>query len=80
MRRVSFVPLFLVLVLAASIPTLATEKTIWQLGKVDQSSHEFASVPRGGLAEPVVVHLGSGSEEMQWSDYHFNLNGSWKAL
>jgi hypothetical protein len=70
MRPVSLLPLGLALVLSTSIPTLATERVIWQLGKVDQSSHEFASVPRGGLTEPVVVRLGSGKEEKRWPAYH----------
>ena len=67
MRRIA---LFLVLVLAASIPTLATENVIWQLGKVDQSFHEFAYVPPDGLPEPVVVRLGSGNEAKQWPGFH----------
>jgi len=37
------------LVFSASSATLAAEKVIWQLGKTDQSSHEFASVPGGNL-------------------------------
>ncbi|MBZ5586596.1 MAG: hypothetical protein LAQ30_31300, partial [Acidobacteriia bacterium] len=57
------------LLICLSIGASAAETTVWRLGAIDSSAHEFAAAPNESAALPVVVRMGQGNEEKQWPGF-----------
>ncbi len=69
MRRFSLLLFSLILSVSFSVSALAAERVIWQIGKPDNSDHEFAPGPSVESRAPVVVKIGTGNEAHLWPQF-----------